>query len=110
MPKLKIAVLKDVPTIPNGGAVENGALLSATELEKHSYFINSPSDEIPVQAASDQTKEDYDGKDRTYWPPKRSNTLDDEAPGSIYGSDGEELMSETEWGRELVSMSVFTLP
>ena len=33
-----------------------------------------------------------------------------EAPGSIYGSDGEELMSETEWGHELVSMSVFTLP
>ena len=80
--------------ILDGGAVKNGALLSATELKKCGYFVNSPLDEIPVQA--DQTKEDYDGKDRTYQPPKHSNALDDEAPGSIYGSNGEELMSETE--------------
>ena len=63
-------------------------------------------DEIPVLA--DQTKEDDGGGDKTYRPPKHSNALHDEAPGSIYGSDGE-LTSETECGRELVSMSVFTL-
>ena len=83
---------------------------SVTKLEKCGYFVNSSSDEIPVQPEADQTKEDYDGEDRTYWPPKCSNALDDEALGSIYGSDGEEVMSETERGCELVSMSVFTLP
>jgi len=29
--------------------------------------------------------------------------MDDEAPGVIYGSDGEEILSETEYGRDLVS-------
>lgn len=65
------------------GAIENGALLSASKLEKHGYFVNSPSssDDVPL---------------------KHSSALDDEAPEQIYGSDGEELMSETEYGRELV--------
>ena len=86
--------------MPDGGATENGALLSASELEKHGFFINSPSDDtVPVPL--NQTKND-DGKDKTYRPPKQSNALDDEAPEQIYGSDGEELTSETEYGCELV--------
>lgn len=35
-------------------------------------------------------------------PPKRSNALDNEAPKSIYTSDGEEVTTETEYGSELV--------
>ena len=50
---------------------------------------------------SNKTKND-DGKDKTYQPPKHSSAFDDEAPEQIYGSDGEELTSETEYGHELV--------
>ena len=96
--QLKISILKD-ESMPDGGAMENGALLSASELEKHSFFINSPSDDVPVP--SNQTKNN-DGKDKTYQPPKCSNALDDEAPEQIFGSDGEELTSETEYGCKLV--------
>ena len=55
MPQLKIA-------IPDGGAMENGALLSASKLEKRGYFVNSPSDDVPVLA---KIKDD-DEKDKAY--------------------------------------------
>ena len=98
VPQLKIAIPNDASK-PDGGAVENGTLLSASELKKCGYFINSPSDNVPV--LSNKTKDD-NRKDKTYQPPKHSSALDDEAPEQIYGSDGEELMSETEYGHELV--------
>ena len=85
--------------MPDGGAVENGALLSANELEKCGYFVHSPSDDVPVLP---NQKKDDDEKDKTYKPPKHSSTLDDEAPEQIYGSDGEELVSETDYGHKLV--------
>ena len=91
--------------MPDGGAVENGALLSASELEKRGYFVNSPSDDVP--ALSNQNKDD-DKKDKMYQPPKLSSALDDEAPEQIYGSDGEELISETEYGLELVRFHIHT--
>ena len=45
---------------------------------------------------------DNDPKDKSYQPLKHSNALDDEAPKCIYTSNGEEVTSETEFGRELV--------
>jgi len=70
-----------------------------SKLEKCGYFVNLPSDDVPV--LSNKTKDD-DGKDKTYQSPKHSSALDDEAPEQIYGSDGEELTSKTEYGCELV--------
>jgi hypothetical protein len=84
--------------------MENGVLLSASELEKRGYFVNSPSDDVPTLA---KIKDD-DEKDKAYRPPKHSNALEDEEPEQIYGSDGEELMSETDRGRELVSFHTHT--
>ena len=84
--------------------MENGALLSASELEKRGYFINSPSDDVPVLA---KIKDD-DEKDKAYRPPKQSSALDDEEPEQIYGSDGEELISETDHGCELVRFHIHT--
>ena len=63
MPQLKIAIPKDT-SLPDGGAVENGALLSASELEKCG-FMNSPSDNMPV--LSNQKKDEE--KDKMYQPP-----------------------------------------
>jgi len=99
---LKITIPKDASK-PDGDAVENGALLSASELQKRGHFVNSPSDEVPVPVDQHSTKKDNVAKDKMYRPPKRSNDLDNEAPRFIYGSDGEELTSETECGHKLVS-------
>jgi len=46
---------------------------------------------------------DDDLNDKSYQPPKRSNALDNKAPECIYTSNGEEVISETEYVRELVS-------
>jgi len=95
-PSLKINIPKD-SSKPDGDAVENGALLSASELHAHGHFVNSPSDTAPVPIS--KTKEvDNDLKDKSYQPPKRSNALDNKAPEYIYTSDGDEVMSETEFG------------
>jgi hypothetical protein len=76
-------------------------LLSASELHARGHFVNSPSDTAPI--LGEKTKDtDDDPKDKSYQPPKCSNALDDEAPKCIYASDGEEVTSETEFGRELV--------
>src|ERR1700733_12582687 len=48
-PSLKIVVPKDASK-PNGDAVENGALLSASKLHAHGHFVNSPSDTAPTKA------------------------------------------------------------
>ena len=82
--------------MPDGGAVENGALLSVSELKKRGYFVNSPSDDVPVGPILSNQNKDDNKKDKTYQPLKHSSTLDDDAPEQIYGSDGEELISETE--------------
>jgi hypothetical protein len=91
---------------PDGDAVENGILLSATELQRRGHFVSSPSDAValPIPSAKTRNKSEDDDstKDKTYRPPKRSNPLDDEAPQSIYTTEGEEITSETEFGRELV--------
>jgi len=97
-PQLKVAIPKDASK-PDGDAVENGVLLSASELQARSHFVHSPSDAVPIPA--DWNKDD-DRNDKTYQPPKRSDALDDEAPKSIYTSDGEEVTSETKYGREQV--------
>ena len=107
MPQLKIAIPNDAP-IPDGGAMENGALLSASELEKRGFFVNSPSDDVLTLAKIRDDDERDDEKDKAYRPPKHSSALDDEAPEQIYGSDGEELTSETDRGRELVSVYIHT--
>ena len=45
--------------MPDGGAMENSALLSASDLEKCGYFVNSPSDDVPVgPILSNQNKDD----------------------------------------------------
>jgi hypothetical protein len=82
-------------------AVENGKLLSASELHARGHFVNSPSDSAPVHSTKTRDVDD-DPKDKSYQPPKCSNALDDEAPERVYGSDGEEVTSETEFGCELV--------
>ena len=46
---------------------------------------------------------DDDLNDKSYQPSKQSNALNNEAPECIYTSNGEEVISETEYGRELVS-------
>jgi hypothetical protein len=101
-PSLKIAIPKDASK-PDGDAVENAVLLSASELQARGHFVYSPSKEAP--ALADKTEDDCeDPKDKSYEPPKRSNALDDEAPERIYSSGGEEVTSETEQGRELVGI------
>jgi hypothetical protein len=44
-----------------------------------------------------------------YQPPKHSSALDDEAPEQIYSSDGEELISETEYSHELVRFCIIPI-
>jgi hypothetical protein len=44
---LKIVIPKDASK-PDGDAVKNGALLSASELHTHGHFVNSPSDMTPT--------------------------------------------------------------
>ena len=102
-PSLKIVVLKDASK-PDGDAVENGALLSASELHAHGHFVNSPSDTAPTQATLVEKIKgnNNDLKDKPYQPPKRSDALDNEAPEHIHASDGEEITSEMEYGHELV--------
>ena len=96
---------------PDGDAVENRFLLSADELEARSHFVHSPSDDIPILKKAkeyDAGGSDADGSDaddKTYKPPKKSDKLDGEAPEAIYGSDGEEMLCETEYGSKLVSGS-----
>jgi hypothetical protein len=76
-------------------------LLSASELHAHGHFVYSPSDAVPIP--STKTKDiNEDLNDKLYQPPKHSNALDDEAPESIYTSNGEEVTMEPEYGRELV--------
>jgi hypothetical protein len=101
-PRPKIVIPKDASK-PDGDAVENGALLSASELQARGHFVNSPSDVVPIPAKKNKDNEDHKN-DKTYQPPKRSNALDDEAPKSIYTSDGEEVTTETEYGTELVKV------
>jgi len=88
---------------PDGDAVENGVLLSASELQKRGHFVYSPSDLVQIPSNRSEDDDDSSKKDKTYWPPKRCNPLDDEAPESIYTGDGDEITIETEYGRELVS-------
>jgi hypothetical protein len=99
-PSLKINIPKDASK-PDGDAIENGALLSASELHARGHFVNSPSDTAPIPGTNTKEIGD-DPKDKSYQPLKRSNALDDEALECIYTSDGEEVTSETEFGRELV--------
>ncbi|KAI9509506.1 hypothetical protein F5148DRAFT_1282929 [Russula earlei] len=99
-PSLKVNIPKDASK-PDGDAVENGALLSASELHARSHFVNSPSDTAPILGVKTKDIND-EPKDKLYRPPKHSNALDYEAPEYIYTSDGEEVTSETEFGRELV--------
>lgn len=104
-PRPKISIPKDASK-PDGDAVENGALLSASELQACSHFVSSPSDEapnIPAKNHDNDNNNDLDC-DKTYQPPKRSNALDNEVPNSIYTSDGEEVTTETEYGTKLVIM------
>jgi hypothetical protein len=98
-PSLKIVVPKDASK-PDGDAVQ-GALLSASELHARGYFVNSPSDTAPTLVEKTKGNND-DPKDKSYQLPKRSDALDNEAPEHIHASDGDEITSETEYGRELV--------
>ena len=66
--------------------------------------MNSPSDAAPISGPLQATDDSDDAKDTTYHPPKRSNALEDQAPKVIFGSSGEEVSSETELGREVVSL------
>ena len=100
-PSLKVSIPKD-SSKPDGDAVEDGVLLSASELHKRGHFINSPSDTIPTFGTKSKNISDSDPKDKSYRPLKCTDALDDEAPEFIYTSDGEEVTSETEFGRELV--------
>lgn len=99
-PRPKISIPKDASK-PDGDAVENGALLSASELQACGHFVNSLSDEVPIPAEKNDYNDDHNN-DKTYQPPKWSNALDNEAPKSIYTSDGEEVTTETEYGTKLV--------
>jgi hypothetical protein len=76
--QLKTAIPKD-ESMPDGCAMENGALLSASKLKKCSYFVNSPSDDVLASVLSNQNKDD-NKKDKMYQPLKHSSALDDEAP------------------------------
>ena len=84
--------------------MENGTLLSVSELKKRGYFVNSPSNDVPVLA---KIKDD-DEKDKVYQPLKQSSALDDEEPDQIYGSDGEELTSEMDHSHELIRFHICT--
>ncbi len=48
---------------------------------------------------------DHKPNNKSYQPPKHSNALDNEAPGCIYASDGEEVITETEYSHELVGLN-----
>ena len=92
---------------PDGDAIENGALLFASELQAWGHFINSPSDIAPSLAdktkdSGSDDKSDGEEKDKSYQPPKCGNMLDNKTPESIYGSDGKEMVREIEHGCELV--------
>ena len=97
---LKIIIPKDASK-PNGDAVKNGALLSASKLHACGHFVNSPSDTAPTLV--EKTKgNNNDLKDKPYQLPKHSDALDNEAPEHIHASNGEEITSEMEYGCELV--------
>jgi hypothetical protein len=61
----------------------------------------------PSEQSRNKSWGDDSAKDKTYQPPKRSNPLDDEAPQTIYTTEGEEITSETEYGRELVRRCLY---
>jgi hypothetical protein len=51
--------------MPDGDAVENGVVLSASELHARGHFVHSPSDTAPI--LSTKTKDiDNDPKDKIY--------------------------------------------
>jgi hypothetical protein len=80
-PSLKINILKD--SFKPDGDIENGALLSASELHACGYFVNFSSDTAPVPVS--KTKEvDDDLKDKSYQLLKCGNVLDNEEPECIY--------------------------
>ena len=80
-------------------------MLFSEELLARGHFLHSPSDTVPLATKTkNKAHEHSDRDDKTYQPPKKSNALDEEAPETIYGSDGEEISSETEYGHELVSI------
>lgn len=91
-PSLKINIPKDASK-PDGDAVENGALLSVSELHACGHFVNSPSDTAPILGTKTKYIND-NPKNKLYQPPKHSNALDDEAPEYIYTGNGEEVTSE----------------
>ncbi|KAI9509332.1 hypothetical protein F5148DRAFT_1283121 [Russula earlei] len=63
-PSLKVNIPKDASK-PDGDAVENGALLSASELHACGHFVNSPSDTAPILGV--KTKDiDDEPKDKSY--------------------------------------------
>jgi len=78
-------------------------LLSASELHARGHFVHSPSDAIPIPSKPKPKDRDDDPNDKSYHPPKHSNALDNEAPECIYTSNGEEAITETEYGRKVVS-------
>ena len=49
---------------PDGDAVENGALLSVTELQARGHFVRSPSDVAPAPAPTGGDTDDRE--DKTY--------------------------------------------
>ena len=105
--KVNIYIPKD-SSKPDGDAIENGVLLSTSELHKCGHFINFPTNEMPILGA--KTKNiDNDPKDKSYWLLKHSNTLDDKAPECIYSSDREEVISVTEFGCMLIGGTVENL-
>jgi len=59
---------------------------------------------VPILSTKSKDTDD-EPNDKSYRPPKHSNALDNEAPGCIYASDGEEVITETEYGRELVGQN-----
>jgi hypothetical protein len=99
-------------TKPDGDTVEDGILLSATELQRRGHFIYSPSNAVVLPIPSEQSRNKSGGddstKDKTYQPPKHSNPLDDEAPQTIYTTKGEEITSKTEYDCELVKKHLYT--
>ena len=63
-PSLKINIPKD-SSKPDGDAVENGALLSMSELHMHGHFVNSPSDTAPIPKAIEaMPSERQEGEER----------------------------------------------
>jgi hypothetical protein len=79
-PGLKISIPKDASK-PDGDAIENGVLLSASELHTRGHFVHSLSDVMPIISTKTNAKDEDDDnpKDKSYQPPKHSNALDNEA-------------------------------